>query len=146
MTKFAYLSIAGLILLVVVLFGACSPRSESLDATSWSLDTYRDEQGELVDVLPGSVVTINFQADTVSGQAGCNNYNGSYEVDGDNLTFSPLATTRKMCADPPGVMEQENAYLRALEAVASYSMGGSSLEMTDSRRDTLLTFTQAGQE
>jgi heat shock protein HslJ len=146
MTKIAYYSIAGVILLGTALLSACSPRSQSLDATNWSLDTLRDEQGEMVDVLPGTVVTIDFQADTVSGQAGCNNYNGSYQVDGDNLTFSPLATTRMMCAEPLGVMQQENAYLQALEVVASYDISGSTLEMTDNRGDTLLTFIRAGQE
>ena len=60
--------------LVFVLMG-CSAAG-SLDATSWRLETYVDDTGTMADVLPDSVVTLDFQAEQVSGNASCNNYNG----------------------------------------------------------------------
>ena len=50
----------------------------------------------------------------LSGSASCNNYMATYTVDGDGITIGPAASTRMMCADPEGVMEQEMAYLASL--------------------------------
>ncbi len=55
------------------------------------------------------------------GTAGCNQFNGGYTVAGEDLTFGPLATTRKACADP-AVGQQETDYLAALAATATFSL------------------------
>lgn len=128
---------AGLIL------SACSGAEASLDGSSWALRSYRDDQGEMVDVLPRSTTTALFQADVVTGIAGCNNYNASYQTDRNKLSFGPAAITRKMCSTPPGIMQQENAFLAALNSTASYKLSGNSLEMMDSRGNTLLIFRKA---
>ncbi|MBA2563201.1 MAG: META domain-containing protein [Chitinophagaceae bacterium] len=40
------------------------------------------------------------QLSRVSGSTGCNNLNGTFELSGVNkIKFSPLATTKMMCAD-----------------------------------------------
>jgi heat shock protein HslJ len=101
--------------------------------------------GELTPVKAGSVATAQFQADKVSGIAGCNNFSSLYKVDGKQLTFSPAAATRKMCAEPPGIMGQEDAYLAALNQVQTFKISGSSLEMQAANGDTLLEFIPAGQ-
>lgn len=36
---------------------------------------------------------------TVSGSDGCNQLTGSWEEDGDGVTFSPFAATQMACAD-----------------------------------------------
>ena len=134
--------LAGILILTTIFFSACSPGSQVLDATSWRLNTYLDDQGQNSEVLAGSVINADFQADVVSGISGCNNYNGAYKVDKDKLTFGPMATTRQKCAEPLGIMQQEQAYLAALEKVVSYKVKGATLEMYDDRGKTLLTFIQ----
>lgn len=124
---------------------ACLEDVSSLDGSNWDLETYQDEAGEMVGVLPGSITTALFQANYVSGIAGCNRFNADYEVDGNDLSFGPVATTRKLCSDPPGIMQQESSFLSALSAVASFDLEGNSLEMSDSQGDVLLTFTRAGE-
>jgi len=124
---------------------ACAGGAPSLDGSSWNLESYLNEAGEMASVLPGSTNTALFQANHVTGIAGCNNYNADYEVDGNDLSFSPVATTRKACSDPPGIMQQENAFLSALSETASYDLEDESLEMFDSLGDTLLIFTRAGE-
>jgi len=44
------------------------------------------------------------------------------------LTFASAATTRRMCAEA-GVMEQEQAFLKALESAATARMEGNELEL-----------------
>jgi heat shock protein HslJ len=40
-----------------------------------------------------------------------------------------VASTRKMCAKPDGVMEQETQFLQALATVSSYQFDGKKLEL-----------------
>jgi heat shock protein HslJ len=135
-------SVVGLAVLIAVILSACSA-SGGLDATSWKLESYADAAGELVDVLPESVVTLFFQAEQVSGSAGCNNYNGSFQATGSKIEFGPIAATKKLCAQPLGIMEQEDAYLTALGAAAEYNLRGNTLEMKDDRGDIILAFIRA---
>jgi len=133
------------LLLGSLLLIACGGSNTSLDGTSWQLDRYQDENGEMVSVKTDTLITAQFQADKVSGIAGCNNYNSSYQVDRSQLTFSAAVATRKLCADPSGIMEQEGAYLAALEQVQTFKQRVGTLEMMDSDGETLLEFSPAGQ-
>jgi len=65
----------------------------------------------------------------VSGSAGCNNYSGTFTASGSSLRFGPAAATRKMCAQPEGVMEQEQQFLKALETVATIRQEGDRAEL-----------------
>lgn len=72
-------------------------------------------------LLPGTTITATFSGDQVSGSAGCNDYNGTLTPVNDYFTVGPIATTRQTCAEPAGIMEQEQAYLTALEATSGYN-------------------------
>jgi heat shock protein HslJ len=63
-------------------------------------------------------------ADQVGGYAGCNQFTGSVTVTPDAISFGPIASTRRMC---PDVMQQEGAYLQALENAHRYSISGEDL-------------------
>jgi heat shock protein HslJ len=125
---------------VVLMLSACSLEGTSLDGSSWALSSYRDSTGDTVNILPRSTVTAHFQADTVTGIASCNNYNASYQANGNKISFGPVGTTRKVCNTPQGIMQQENAFLSALDSTASYKLRSNSLEMIDGRGNTLLVF------
>ena len=128
-----------------LILSACSAADVSLDGSSWSLQSYRDSTGETVNVLLRSTTTALFQADQATGIAGCNNYSASYQATRNNLSFGPVATTRKACNTPLGIMQQENAFLAALDATVSYKLNRNSLELLDSRGNTLLTFRRANE-
>ena len=127
---------------MAITLSACSAPG-GLDTTSWKLESYRNAEGDTVEVLPESVVTLDLQADQVSGMASCNNYSGSYQTTGSKIKFGPQATTRKICAQPLGIMEQEDAYLTALGAAVEYNIKGATLEMTDDQGEVILVFTRA---
>jgi len=68
----------------------------------------------------------------VRGFSGCNNFKGTYEIDGPNLRFGPLAGTRKAC---PGAMgELETEVLKALEEVDNYQILGERLMLKSGDR------------
>src|SRR5262249_45211240 len=53
---------------------------------------------------------------TVTGSAGCNSYSAPFQLAANRLTVGPVVVTRKRCTKPAGVMEQEAAFLKVLEA------------------------------
>ena len=64
--------------------------------------------------VEGVVSTIAFEAEgKVGGNAGCNQYFGSWGVDGDAISFGHMGATQMMCVKPE-VMEQESRFLEAL--------------------------------
>jgi len=107
-----------------------APQSQELAGTSWRVTGYNNGRQAVVSLLAGTQLTMAFAADgRVSGSAGCNNYSGTYTVSGSSLRFGPAATTRKMCAQPEGVMEQEQQFLKALETVATIRQEGDRVEL-----------------
>ena len=113
----------------------------ALEGTVWTLLSYGDPDAPQT-VLEGSEITAVFDSAeaTVKGSAGCNSYFGSCEVDEGLLTFGPIASTEMFCVAPENVMEQESAYLAALQSAASYRIEGGQLLVADADGATVLTF------
>ena len=105
-------------------------RSQDLSGSSWEVIAYNNGKQAVTSVLAGSWITANFDADGIlSGNGGCNNYNGAYTVAAKQIKIGPLASTRMFCADPEGVMDQETLYLAALETADTYKVEGTTLEL-----------------
>lgn len=111
-----------------------------LEVTPWELVTYNDGNQAMVSVLAGTRITALFEAGNISGSAGCNNYSGSYEVDGNAISIGPLAGTLAFCNEPEGVMEQESSYLAALESTATYQIVVNRLELISESGELMATF------
>jgi heat shock protein HslJ len=111
--------------------------------TNWAAISYNNGKEAVVSLLGGSEITAEFGEDgTLSGSAGCNGYKASYIVDGDTLQIGPPASTRKICSEPEGVMEQEAAYLAAIQAAATFERRGDTLTLRDANGSTLAQFVQ----
>lgn len=102
----------------------------SLTGILWRATNYNNGRQAVVNVLDGTEITATFGDDgSLTGTAGCNNYRAGYTVENGQLTIGPAISTRMMCAEPAGVMEQESAYLAALETAATYRIQGDQLEL-----------------
>jgi len=102
----------------------------TLISAEWQLQSYNNQHGGLVSSRGTEHIDAAFDADgRVSGSAGCNRYHGSYELDGDTIRLSPMAATRRMCAEPAGIMDDEQGFLAAMASVDHYNI-----------HDRLLTF------
>jgi putative lipoprotein len=75
--------------------------------------------------------------DQVGGYAGCNQFTGSVTVTGDGLSFGPIASTRRMCAD---AMQQEDAFLQALENAQRFSISGEDLAIENAGGEVTMRF------
>ncbi|MBF9140420.1 META domain-containing protein [Hymenobacter properus] len=65
---------------------------------------------------------------TAEGNGSCNRFRGSFFSEkADELTFSPLMSTRMSCA----AIETENAFTRALAQSRTYRISGDTLRLYD---------------
>ncbi len=116
-------------------------RTFELTETVWYLESYLDSEAAATTVLEGSEITVRFDDDgLVSGSAGCNNYSGSYQGEGETINIELGPLTMMFCDQPEGVMDQETAYLAALDAVSKYRILGTELVMYDANDQELLKY------
>lgn len=102
-------------------------QSQGLGDVSLIVTGFNNGNQAVVSPLLDTEITINFAADgSVSGNAGCNNFMGSYTTDGNTIAIGPLATTRMMCEEE--IMQQEMQFIAALESSATYSVRGTMFE------------------
>jgi heat shock protein HslJ len=92
-----------------------------LAGAPWVLEGFGREGG-LEPVLDGTEITLEFDADAgqVGGSGGCNNFFGGFQLEGNQLSFGPLGSTMMACE--PAVMDQEIAFLAALQAAESVEL------------------------
>lgn len=139
MIKIALLAIGPIALLMLA---ACSSAGSGQNLTSsfWLLSELNGEAP-----ITGTAITAEFDEEgIVGGSSGCNNYNTSYEVKGENLTFSgPMASTMMACPEP--IMEQERDYLQALADTATFEIMDDELILKDSNGDEIARFNAVSQ-
>jgi heat shock protein HslJ len=114
------------------LLAAFTAQSSSLAGTAWRVTGYNNGKQAVVSPLLETLLTIEFSTDgRVAGSAGCHRYMGSYRSEGGKVVLSQLATTRRVCATPDGVMEQEQVFLGALQGAALMRIEADRLELRD---------------
>jgi heat shock protein HslJ len=65
----------------------------------------------------------------VSGNAGCNSFNGTYSVSGNNIWVSDISTGMSLCDSPTGIMQQETDFVSALRSSTSFQLDGNRLTL-----------------
>lgn len=107
-----------------------SPQNPELVGTHWQVTGYNNGRGALEGVRDGPKLHLTFGAGgNLAGSAGCNQFTASFATNGDRITIGPALSTRIFCQDPPGVMEQETAFLTALPKASRFEQTGDRLEI-----------------
>jgi heat shock protein HslJ len=93
--------------------------------------------------VPGSTLTLAFDANTIGGNGGCNGFSGAYEVTGtDGISVGPFSATLRACADA-AIGTQEQQYLAALELATTYQVTGNQLTLFREGGTIAVTATRA---
>lgn len=117
---------AGELVVTMVDRDVLQPPAE-LGGTRWEINTLID--GELASSMPaGTAAFLVIEGDTISGNAGCNDFSGSVAVDGDTLTFGEITTTDKSCG--PDVTQVEEIVHAVLGGEVQFSIDGQQLSLT----------------
>ena len=91
----------------------------------------------------GSEVTATFGEDgRVTGTAGCNTYTAGYTLQDDALAVDSVAATSMYCNSPDGVMEQETAFLKALERSTTVEAAATGFTLRDAGGSIQLTLSE----
>jgi heat shock protein HslJ len=110
----------------VLVFDA-APRNPLLGA--WRVDSFETAPNTVSGLLPGTQLEVVFGIGNVGGFAGCNSFSGTYGTNGNIVRVGRLATTRQACAED--VMDQEAAFIQALEGAALIESRAQSLNLTN---------------
>ena len=106
--------------------------STGLTGTTWEAIGVNNGRGGVTSLIIGSEITAVFDDEgNMGGSGGCNTYGAGYEVDGETITIGPARSTLMACAEPDGVMEQEQAYFQALANATVFSIDGDRLQLRD---------------
>lgn len=98
-----------------------------LAGTQWKVTSFGAVRRQ-AKPLRGTELTLNFDAEgKLAGSAGCNRFFGGYAVEGDKLTVSDVAATRKACART--IARQEASYLSALERANRFEVISGTLKV-----------------
>lgn len=117
--------------------------SPSLRGTLWRLQALQDGGGPTLSEPPGRPAELLLAADRdrLSGSGGCNRLMGGFQLNGEEIRVSQLASTQMACAPP--AMAFERRYLEALAQVRRWSIDKQNLLLQDARGRTLLLFRPA---
>lgn len=123
--------------------------SDSLAQTHWRLVRWQSPDGSDYPLQLGQIyppLSLAFTARNrdyrVSGFSGCNEFAGTYRLQGGKLVIT-LPSSRTMQCATPALREAEQAYLSALAHIATFTLdsGGSPHQMTfNVRNGDVLTF------
>lgn len=121
---------------IVLRYQAVEPTE--LSGTKWVATGINNGTGAVSSVGGDAEVMAVFGSDgTVAGNGGCNTFNGPYTVDGSAIAIGPLMSTKMACP----TLDQESAYLAALQAATTYAISGDKLELRDAEGALQVSFT-----
>jgi heat shock protein HslJ len=122
--------------------GCLAPLSppEELTSHTWRLISYNNGN-ELADVGPLTIITLKFsEGGQISGNAGCNDYFGTYNTDGELISVRAVGATEKYCLAPEAVMDMEQAYFLLLGNTTRYSIDQDEMMLSHYDEKKLLIF------
>lgn len=110
--------------IIAAFFSGCSSTDllTQLSGKEWNVTSLLGKTlGSEVDKLP----SLNFGDNgKLFGTTGCNNFVGSFKLEGASLSLDPGAITKMFCPDSP-----EQNFLTAIKQVTNLKMDGSTLNL-----------------
>ena len=135
--------VAAILLALVALLSGCGGEDNAANAPtvlegSWKLETLNGAAAD-----PAVPSALQMDEGKASGNAGINQFNGSYSAPSDGvLTFGPLASTQM--AGPDNAMQQETAFLKALADTKKFTTEDGALVLMDDNETRLAVLKPAG--
>lgn len=116
-----------LLLLITLSANTCAKQGidpAALKDKKWIVETLNGQRPELPD--GAETPWLKLAGDQLQGFGGCNNLMGSYTLEGTNLSFSGIGSTKKYCE---GIQPTENAVKEMLGKVDSFKLDGTQLRL-----------------
>jgi heat shock protein HslJ len=92
------------------------PLEVDLEGTSWRAESIAGQP-----VAEGVASTLVFETEErVAGNGGCNDFFGSWGIDGDAIAFGHMGASMMMCSEPQ--MLHEKAFMEALTVAERFEL------------------------
>ena len=118
------------------------PDGAILEGASWNVLSYRTPNAVTSSIL-GADITAMFAGGHLSGNSGCNDYTATYTAgtaSSGDVTITDISRGTEVCASPPGVAEQEQAFADALATAVGYEIVGNQLTLLDDQGRAAVQF------
>jgi heat shock protein HslJ len=115
----------------------CPTGNLSLENTNWKLTHLAGAPITSASQQEEAYFVLDPKTHRVSGSSGCNRLMGSYELTGDHLTFSQMASTMMACIKG---MDTEKKFLDALGQVKTWKISGKGLLLSDAQGKVMARF------
>lgn len=115
---------------------SCGARgvTHDLEGSRWVLVRIGEKPFVPEEGRPEPYIVLQSSTKQIAGYGGCNRLSGGYRIQGDALEFGELTTTRIACPD----LEDEHAFLNALDDVARWQLMDNQLVLFDKNRTPVL--------
>ncbi|MFD1160951.1 META domain-containing protein [Hwangdonia seohaensis] len=119
-----------------------SVKSVSIENTKWIIESIEGTNINNTEADGEEIYFIlNSETKRVNGYAGCNTFMGTYTIEkGNRISFSQLASTRKMCPDSK---INESQILSIFDMADSFIISGNKLALNKAKRAPLAEFKKA---
>ena len=111
---------------ILLMLNACSSGDKltQLGGKEWNVTSLLGKSLNADEITKG-LPSLNFSENgKLFGSTGCNNFTGSYKLDGTKLSLEPGAMTKMFC---PGSTEQD--FLKAINQVTNIKMDENTLNL-----------------
>ena len=124
--------------LPLLLAAACSPKispDRYWSEKRWILTELKEVPVQLSGTRRDAYIEFSWTDKRFSGNGGCNQINGNYTLEKNDLAFTEVTSTKMSCPD----LAFETTFLEALSDVDRYQLENDQLILKDGRK-TLLRF------
>lgn len=98
----------------------------ALRNTYWKLMTIGGRPVEVTSGQREPHIILDLREMSFKGYGGCNQLMGGFQMDGNNLTFGRIGSTKRYCTE---TMELERSFLQALGTVTRFDISGETLTL-----------------
>ncbi len=116
-----------MLIVVMFLLAACASAASPSLAGTWQLVSYGSASSP-TPADPSIDTSILFDAEKISGNVGCNQFNGSYTLEESKIVFGQFISTKMACIGNASI--QESAILSAFAGAGTFSLDGDTLTIT----------------
>jgi putative lipoprotein len=112
--------------------------ARSLTAVDWQLLQVGSLTADAAAESPSWIrLEVQDAQTSVQGNTGCNSMRGTLTIDGQQLRFGPIATTKRYCPQTAAI---ESALLEALQEARQWSISDGQLKLLDDDGAAVLLF------
>lgn len=112
----------------LLFFSMCSSSKGIPVESNWVLEYIYSNGQEILPPEDHSPTLAFLKESKIAGETGCNRFFGDYKLEGAELRFENIGSTRMMCPQ----MQFETSFMETISNTASYSIDNNRLALKDS--------------